>query len=304
MFTNPIHYFRRERSTVCHGKGRLCRESRETKKRMENGQSQTQNSIQPAPLFPPERVRKLLLNLKSCLGWAEGQPLSFEDWSSIAGRPGNTLASWCESGEAHQLQALFASLERLPEATRHQLIDETCRTHPTLQHRKLSHDCLATSRLKKILLKTSGTTLIQGNPAHMRTFLLVAIGNSFNQAHPGVRAVAGLDIHPAEALAPVIGVTYLPNLNGAGIAKRINEAWRFIRGSAARLLLVNGALGRAPELQEEIARCARQAHVIIADEYEVTPRDIGRSFPPPVHLLTVAPAREVPEWIRVEIAPL
>ena len=180
---------------------------RQTKEGMESSQTNSQDArCQPVP-FPPERVRKLLLNLKSSLGREEGQPLSFEDWSPIAGRPSNTLASWCDSGEAHQIQALLASLERLPEQAQHQLLDEACRIHPTLQHRRLGHGFLATSRLKEILRKPSGFTLIRGNPAHMRTFLLAALGNSFNQAHPGGKVVAGLDIQPAEFLAPVIGVT-------------------------------------------------------------------------------------------------
>ena len=43
-------------------------------------------------VLPSKRIRKPPLNLKSCLGWAEGQPLSFEDWGLIAGYPSNMLA--------------------------------------------------------------------------------------------------------------------------------------------------------------------------------------------------------------------
>jgi len=270
---------------------------------MESANTNPQDArYKPVP-FPPERVRKLLLNLKSSLGREEGQPLSFEDWGPIAGRPSNTLASWCESGEAHQIQALLASLERLPEQARHQLLDDACRVHPTLQHRRLNHDFLATSRLRDVLRKPSGFTLIRGNPAHMRTFLLAALGNSFNQAHPGGKVVAGLDTQPAESLAPVIGVTYFPNLLGtSGAARQIKEAWGRIRGNAARLFLLNGVWSQAPELWEEIASCAGRAQVVLADESDFTLRDLSKRFSPPIHLLNVSPAREVAEWIRVEIA--
>jgi hypothetical protein len=199
----------------------------------------------------------------------------------------------------------LASLERLPEQARQQLLDEACRLHPTLKHRRLSHDSLAASRLREILGKPSGTSLIQGNPAHIRTFLIAALGNSFDQAHPGGDAVAGLDIHAAEALAPVIGVNYLANLLSASeTAKRLECIWPSIRGKAARLFLFNGVWNRALELREEIASCARQAHVIVADEFEFTRRDIGKGFPPPVHLISVSPAREKPEWMKVQIALL
>jgi hypothetical protein len=272
---------------------------------MDAGKSKDQGHRELEQPFPPERVRKLLVNLKSCLGLAEGQPLSFEDWSPIAGRPANTLASWCESGEAYQIQALLVSLERLPEPARHQLLDEACRIHPTLQHRKLNHDFLAVSRLTEILRKTSGTTLIQGNPAHVRTFLIAALGNSFNQAHPGGKVVAGLDIHPAESLAPVLGLTYFANLlSASGTAKRLKGAWPSIRGSAPRLFLFNGVWHQAPDLREEIAGCARWTHVIVADEFEFSLRDLSKGFPPPVHLIRVSPAREAPESIKVEITLL
>jgi hypothetical protein len=270
---------------------------------MESSKTGPQEPFSQAPPFPPEGVRKLLLNLKSSLGREEGQPLSFEDWRPIAGRPSNTLASWCDSGEAHQIQALLASLERLPEQARHQLLDEACRIHPTLQHRRLNHDFLAASRLKQILRKPSGVTLIRGNPAHMRTFLLAPLGNSFNQAHPGGKSVTGLDIQPAESLAPVIGVTYFANhLGTSDAARQIKEAWARIRGSAARLFLFNGVWSQAPEMWEEIANCARRARVVLADESDFPVRDLSKGFSPPIHLVNVSPAKEVPEWIRVEIA--
>jgi hypothetical protein len=284
--------------------GRSFRSAAKRRSDMNAAKRKAQDNRCLVSTFPPERVRKLLVNLKTCLGWAEGQPLSFEDWSPIVCRPANTLASWCESGEAHQIQALLASLERLPEQVRHQLLDEACRIHPTLQHRRLGHDFLATSRLKEILGKPSGFTFIQGHPAHMRTFLLVALGNSFNQAHPGGKAVSGLDAQPAETLAPVLGVTYVADpLNASRVAKWITEAWLRVRASSARLFLFNGILSHAPEMQNEIAGCARRAHVIVANGVGLNLRDLGKGFPPPVHLISVSPSREVPEWIKVEIAP-
>ena len=57
----------------------------------------------PSPLFPAARITKLLLDLKASLGQAEGQPLSYDEWAQIAGRPANTIASWCAGGAAHQL---------------------------------------------------------------------------------------------------------------------------------------------------------------------------------------------------------
>jgi hypothetical protein len=104
------------------------------------------NEIDHAP-FPPGRVRRLLLALKAGLGRDKGSPLTFEDWGQLVARPGNTLSSWCADGQAYQLQALLASLERLPEPERHQLIEDACRPHSTLHHPRLAHDFVAIGNL-------------------------------------------------------------------------------------------------------------------------------------------------------------
>ena len=55
----------------------------------------TDEPYQPSSsLFPSTRITKLLLDLKASLGQAEGQPLSYDEWAQIAGRPANTIASW------------------------------------------------------------------------------------------------------------------------------------------------------------------------------------------------------------------
>ena len=248
--------------------------------------------------FPPERVRRLLLNIKANLGRDTGQTLSFDDWGRLTGRPGNTLASWCEDGAAHQLQALMASLERLPSAQRHQLIDEACRAHPTLRHPKLAHDFVAVTYLMRLLNQRSGFTAIQGNPAHMRTFLLTALGNSFQASNPQ-GGVGGIDIHSATFLTPILRVIYLDNPLGASeVAEEIQRAWPRIARLKARLFVFNDVWTKAGPLQTEIVGLARRAHVVVADSGF---NGAVRRIHVPVHLLTVSAARENPEWIRVDV---
>src|ERR1035437_9606277 len=85
-----------------------------------------------SPLFPAPRITQLLLDLKASLGQAGGQSVSYDDWAQIAGRPANTIASWCAGGAAHQLEVLLASLERLTVEERHRLIDRGVVTHDGL----------------------------------------------------------------------------------------------------------------------------------------------------------------------------
>lgn len=252
-----------------------------------------------APSFPPERLKKLLLNLKAELARDTGQPLSFDDWGRLTGRPGNTLASWCDDGSAHQLQALMVSLERLPESQRHQLIDDACREHPTLRHPKLSHDFVIVSFLAKLLRLPSGFTAIQGSPAHMRTFLLTALGNSFEQSEHAGYGTAGIDIHRPDDFTPIVGVAYLDNpIRGTEAAQQIQQAWLEVSKVKARLFLFNDVWSKAPALQPEIMALVRHAHVVVADSLF---NGAVKRVPAPVHLLTVSAARENPGWIRVDV---
>ena len=145
----------------------------------------------PSPLFPASRITKLLLDLKASLGQAEGQSLSYDEWAQIAGRPANTIASWCAGGAAHQLEVLLASMERLTADERHRLIDGACRDYPTLRHPKLAHDFVACSRLATLVRQPSGLTFVQGGPEHMRTFLLSALGNSASSLENAPRTSSG-----------------------------------------------------------------------------------------------------------------
>ena len=252
--------------------------------------------------FPAGRVRRLLLALKVSLGRGKGSPLTFEDWGQLVSRPGNTLSSWCTDGQAYQVQALLASLERLPEPERHQLIEDACRPYPTLHHRRFAHDFVAVSNLASLLSQSCGFTAIQGGQDHLRTFLLTALGHSFHEFGAGGAAVSGLDVHRPDTFVPVVGVRYLHNpLASTETMRQILQAWPTIRNAGSGLILLNGVWSRTPELQPQVVDLARRAHVIVADQTIFPPKQPFTTLPSPVHLVTVSPARECPEWLRVEV---
>jgi hypothetical protein len=256
----------------------------------------------PSPLFPAARITKLLLDLKASLGQAEGQPLSYDEWAQIAGRPANTIASWCAGGTAHQLEVLLASLKRLTAEERHRLIDRACRDYPTLRHPKLAHDFVACSHLATLLRQPSGLTLIQGAPEHMRTFLVNALGNSASSPDLKKAAVAGVDMHQPDLFVPVIGLTYLGNLLRAGdIEREFKRVWPAVCAAKAWLILLNGVWPQVPALQSEILDSARKSHVVIADALTLNPAGLKSRVSTPVHMVTVSPSRERPDWLRVEI---
>ena len=255
----------------------------------------------PSHLFPAPRITKLLLNLKATLGQAVGQSLSYEDWAQLAGRPANTIANWCSGGATHQLEVLLASMERLTQEERHRLLDHACRDYPTLGHPKLAHDFVACSHLTTLLRQNSGLTLIQG-PEHMRTFLLNALGNSASRLDLKQPAVAGVDTHRPDQFVPVIGLSYLNNLlRASDIEREFKRVWPALCAAKATLILLNGIWQHVPALQSEILDAARKSHVVIADALTLKPAGLTTCVPTPVHVVTVSPARERPEWIWIEI---
>lgn len=255
------------------------------------------NTYQPS--FPQNRVKRLLLALKASLGRGTGASLTFDEWGEMVGRPGNTLASWCADGEAHQIQALLASLERLPKPDRHRMVDDACRLYATLRHRRLAHDFVAVGEMAALLRQATGFTAIHGAPGHMPEFLLTALGHSFQESGG---AVAGLDFQRPNGFVPVVGVSYLCGpMTHQEASRRVHQAWPDVRSTKAGLILLSGVWSVAPELRPEIVDLGRRAHVVVAD-LAVLPTKL--QLPPPVHLITVSPARERPGRIRVGVQAL
>jgi len=248
------------------------------------------------PNHPRQRIVRLLVGLKNALGLAEGRTIGFGDIESLTGRPGGTFASWCDGTRVQQLEFLVAILERLPVRLWQPLLESACRTHPTLQHPKLAHDSVVISHLEELLQQKNGFTVIQGGPEHMRAFLLAALGNSFRQISAGQRPVAGFDLHGAHAWVRVPGITYLSPHTEIQRASA-----QLIQPPAGALVLLGRVWNNAPHLHAAITRLANDRHVVVADATTFKLEDLARRSRNPVHLLTVAPAREQPEWIRVTI---
>jgi hypothetical protein len=249
--------------------------------------------------FPPERVVRLLVGIKSAIGFAEARAVSFEDLEQLSGRPAGTIGGWFEGARMNQLEFLLALLERVPSRLRHDLFDAVCRIHPTLQHPKLAHDPIAVSRLGALLKQRTGFTGIHGTPEHARAFCLDALGNSTREVNFGQQAVVGVIIDRVTAWAPVPGVLHLsPH---ADIRQQLQRSWSKIKqANDGSLVLLGGVWNRIPNVHTEIGGLATRCHVIVADEL-LKHEDLARRVPGPVRMLTVTPTREQPEWIRVTI---
>jgi hypothetical protein len=249
--------------------------------------------------FPQKRIVRLLVGIKSTISLAEGRAVSFEDLEQLSGRPAGTIGSWFEGARMNQLEFLFALLERVPARLRYELLDATCRLQPTLQHPRLAHDPIALSRLETLLKQRAGFTIIHGGPEHARAFLLNALGNSVREVNCGQQPVVGVEFQPVSVWAPVPGIIHLSS--HAEIGQHLQRVWSKIKqANDGSLILLGSIWNRISHLHAEIVHQAARCHVLVADDF-LKPEDLVRRIPGPVHILTVAPAREQPEWIRVTI---
>jgi hypothetical protein len=111
-------------------------------------------------------------------------------------------------------------------------------------------------------------TFVVGSNDADRTFVISAIGNSAPQLLFGERA-CGLDVHIPDLFVPAPGVIYFQEPKNLALVRRlIPELWSEIENSPAKFILLNGVWNVAPELQDEIVACAKNRHVIVADQFD------------------------------------
>jgi len=126
---------------------------------------------------------------------------------------------------------------------------------------------------------------------------LNALGNSAREVNFGQQRVVGVEIQPVSVWAPVPGIIHL-SPHGE-IRQQLQRAWSKIKqANNHSLILLGHVWNRVSHLHPEILHLAERCHVVVAEEIQ-NAEDLVRRAPGPVHMFTVAPAREQPEWIRI-----
>lgn len=228
---------------------------------------------------PPENqlarvsAEGLVRNIKKCLD------VPFETLARYAGPSYSTLGNWAGGSHATQVEALLRLLARLPASDRHRLVDEACPVFPSLAHPYLARDRVVVSQLSGLLKKTRGVTLVQGDSAYLRAWLLTALGHSLGSASAGTARVAGLDLSEPDWCVPVAGVTYL-NSHGSTPPRLDSSIFQEVD-----LFLCQGAYDRWPGLRLEIQKATATTHVVVG-EARFSPRELER-FRPPRHVIRV-----------------
>lgn len=221
-----------------------------------------EREIQP---YQPNRVRKLLRDTRLELELFQGRPITFGELARYSGQAASTVFEKLHSFHHPQIEGLLCWLERLPDAARSRLLNEACRSFPSLAHPRLSHDPAQISRLNSLLQQCAGLTLISGANEGLRTFLITALGHTSRMRESG-RGVTGLDRNLPDWFVPVEGVLYLNVLLKTQAARpNILRAWSELETIARPIVLVNGILSLAPTLSTRVWQLARQCNVFVAD---------------------------------------
>ena len=82
-------------------------------------------------------------------------------------------------------------------------------------------------------------------------------------------------------------------------ARLIQRIWPRVLTSAAPQLFFNGVWSAVPEVRDDLLRCARFKHVIIAEQGMPDVRHLKAKVSTPIHVLTLSASKLVPEGILV-----
>lgn len=267
---------------------------------MKKKNSSSSSTDKGASVYHPERVRPLMRAIKENMEAFQGRPILYEELAQYADQAISSVFDKLQKTHQPQVEALLGWLERLPEATRTQLMNSHCRSYPTLEHPRVGHDPAQVSRLKTILTQTSGFTIIKGGNDGLRTFVASALCHSKGILQAERRVAWGLDVHQPDWFVPVEGVIYLNNsLDPIRVTECVNRLWPIQLAAGAQIVMLNGVWLATQGLEQQISELGTRSHLIIADEQTIKIEERWRRTKVPVHVLTLSEEKE--NRIRVAV---
>lgn len=231
--------------------------------------------------FTSTRARALLRATRCEMECQLHRDLSYAELGCYAGQAASTVFDKLQTTDHPQVESLLRWLERLPAAVRANLINNACRTLPTLEHPRLAHDPVQGSRLRSLICAGRGLVLITGGDDGARTFVAAALGHTCLSLEPCHRSVVGLDRYCPDWFVPVEGVQYLGDPQQA-----LPDISRFeIRTEQGAVVILNGILDLRQGLLERCFEMAARNLVFVAEDPDVLRRVIPENLPPGVKRL-------------------
>jgi hypothetical protein len=248
----------------------------------------------------PFTASALFGDLRSRLAKEHRRPMSYERLARIMGQSTSTTHHWFGLFHHPHVLGFLSLLERLSPAQRHSFISAHCRNYATFDDPRLAHAPGKTGKLIELLNLKAGLTIVTGGTDSSRTFVFTALGHAATRAGGKLLSGAGIDLHLPTRFVPVESLVYIDEALGPNhVRQLIQRIWPRVLTSAAPQLFFNGVWSAVPEVRDDLLRCARFKHVIIAEQGMPDVRHLKAKVSTPIHVLTLSASKLVPEGILV-----
>jgi hypothetical protein len=181
------------------------------------------------------------------------------DWDAVArwtGEARSTAFGRFNREKQSQVEGFLRLLERMPTDARSRVL-RSLRAYPSFKDPRIAHDQTQLSRLKLLLEKPTGTTLVYDSNEEDRTFLVTAMARGAGDM------IQGFDSHPERWFVGAPTISYL----GTMLPPQRLQAWVKL-DLAAPINLFSGVFLQLPvEFQRKITGLARRRHVLLADAF-------------------------------------
>lgn len=253
-------------------------------KKNENHGNDSDTRIINPPAYP-FTGRDLLENLRSRLVAESGHPVRFAELAKLMGQTTSTVHFWFSAYRHPHLVAFMSLLERLSPAERQAFIESHCRVFPVLSHERFVGEVV---KVRALLKKRGGLTVITGSSDAARTFLVNAMGHSWATLCGNGSGPVGIDVHRPLKFVPIETLNYIDErLDSRRTRDLLRSIWPKLATSDAPLLIANGLLCMIPELREDLLRVAKDRHVLLAEQSMTSLFTSACKLPAPAHIVTL-----------------
>ena len=219
-----------------------------------------------------------------------GRKLTIAEAAVYAGLSTSTMFDWLTWSKLRQIESAIGLLEALPPSERKRIVNNICRILPTIDSQCISWSESQVSRLRQVLQKATGFTIVQGDE-NPRGFVVTALGHSALRISPPVRKVLGLDVRWPCEFVPVPGVVYLnAPLDPDVLQQRTSMAWPSVKRSENCMIVLNGVWHAESRLHAEIRSLAESNHVVLGEAFGFTAAQAAKAGFNQPHLVTASDA--------------
>ena len=249
----------------------------------------------------PFTARDLFGDLRMRLSAGLSKPMSFERLGQMIGKSKSIAYHWFELFDHPQVLAFMCLLERLSPAERRNYVEAHCRTLPSLAHADFAFSPTTIGMLLALLNQKTGLTIVAEGPESSRLSLVSALAHqAYHQAAGKRERPVGIDMHVPTHFVPTESLAYL---DGAGDLNQIREAtlklWPRILSSSGRFVICNGVWSAVPEVRQDMLRCTRKNHVLLAEAGLPDLAHVRSLVSTPIHVLTLSRSKRTPGGIRI-----